>query len=132
MPPILSTSYCKFNGARSCTHAQKTIPMAPIHPFTKQMVPSLCPELLTQSLSKSFSPVPYKVLPSINNIFTRVLFFLCFFVSFLSHTFRGFAGACVNPRSIFPNSLFVHSLPCQIITLSFINALPLPIILISA
>ena len=46
-PPILNTSHCEFNGAHSCAHAQKTIPLAPIHPFTKQMVLSLCPELLT-------------------------------------------------------------------------------------
>ena len=47
MPPILSTSHCEFNGARSCAHARKTKPLAPIHPFTKQMVPLLCPESLT-------------------------------------------------------------------------------------
>ena len=39
-PSILSTSHCEFNGAHSCAHAQKTIPMAPIHSFTKQIVPS--------------------------------------------------------------------------------------------
>ena len=55
--PILSTSHCEVNSARSCTHARKTIYLAPIHPFTKQMVPSLCPESLTRSLSKLFSPV---------------------------------------------------------------------------
>ena len=42
-PPILSTSHCKFNGTRSCAHAQKTIPLAPIHPFTKRTVPLLYP-----------------------------------------------------------------------------------------
>ena len=42
-PPILSTSHCEFNGARWCAHARKTIPLAHIHPFTKKMVPSLCP-----------------------------------------------------------------------------------------
>ena len=41
----LSTSQCKLYGTRSCTHAQKTIPMAPIHSFTKQMVPSMYEEL---------------------------------------------------------------------------------------
>ena len=35
----------------------KTISLAPIHPFTKQMVPSLCPESLTRSLFRLFSPV---------------------------------------------------------------------------
>ena len=47
MPPILSTSHCEFNGARSCAHAQKTIPSVLIRPFTKQIVPSLYQELLT-------------------------------------------------------------------------------------
>ena len=37
-PPILSTSHCEFYGTHSCAHAQKTISLAPIHPFTKQIV----------------------------------------------------------------------------------------------
>ena len=32
---------------RSCAHARKTIPMAPIHPFTKQIVPSMYQESFT-------------------------------------------------------------------------------------
>ena len=36
-PPIPSTSHCEFNGIRLCTHARKTIPLAPIHPFTTQI-----------------------------------------------------------------------------------------------
>ena len=47
VPPILSTSHCEFNGTRSCTHAQKTIPLAPIHSFTKQIVPPMYEESLT-------------------------------------------------------------------------------------
>ena len=47
MQPILSTNYCKFNGARLCAHARKTIPLAPIHSFTKQIVPSMYQESLT-------------------------------------------------------------------------------------
>ena len=122
-PPILSISQCEFNSARSCAHARKTIPLTPIHLFTKQMVPSLCPELLTQSLLRSFSPVlcvhlTYIRLPSINNIFMHVSFILVSFI-FITHFFRGLAGACVNP-GIFLNSLFVHSLLCQI-THSFLS-----------
>ena len=41
---ILSTSHCEFNGARLCAHARKTIPLAPIHPFTKHIVSLLCKE----------------------------------------------------------------------------------------
>ena len=39
MPPILNISHNEFNGAHA--HAQKTIPLAPIHSFTIQKVPSL-------------------------------------------------------------------------------------------
>ena len=31
----------------ACAHARKTIPLVPIHPFTKQIVPLVCEELLT-------------------------------------------------------------------------------------
>ena len=31
---------------RSCAHARKTIPLAPIHSFTKQIVPSMYEESL--------------------------------------------------------------------------------------
>ena len=32
---------------RSCAHARKIIPLAPIHSFTKQIVPSMYEESLT-------------------------------------------------------------------------------------
>ena len=32
---------------RLCAHARKTIPLAPIHSFTKQIVPSMYEESLT-------------------------------------------------------------------------------------
>ena len=34
---------------RSCAHARKTIPLAPIHLFIKQIVPSMYEESLTSS-----------------------------------------------------------------------------------
>ena len=84
-PPILSTSHCEFNGARLCIHAQKTIPLAPIHSFTKQIFivstivyPNFMDIIFIDSLY-----VPYKRLPSINNIFTRVSSFLYFI--FIAH-----------------------------------------------
>ena len=52
-----------------------------------------------------------------NNIFTLV----SFFVLFSSHTFRGLAGACVNPGRF---SLLVHSLVCPI-THSFLDGFQL-------
>ena len=116
-PPILSTSHCEFNGARLCAHARKTIPLAPIHSFTKQMVPSLCPESLTRSLSRSFSPVLCVCLikgflPPKH--FYACVVFLCFFVSFSSHTFSWACGSLREPWKFFSNSLFVYSLLCQI------------------
>ena len=50
VPRILSTRYryCEFYGTRSCAHVQKTIPLAPIRLFTRQilLVPSLYQEYL--------------------------------------------------------------------------------------
>ena len=104
---IPALCHCKFNGAHSCAHARIIIPLAPIHPFTKQMVPSLCPESLTRSLFRSFSPVLYVCL--IKGFLSPKTFLRarCFFSLFVSlfhfhHTlFRGHAGACVNSESLF-------------------------------
>ena len=119
---ILSTSHCEFNGTRSCLHTRKSIPLAPFHPFTKQMVPSLCPESLTRGLSQSFSPVlrkhPIKCfLPSITFLRARHFFL---FLSFSSHTFLWACRSLREPWKYFSNFLFVHSLLCQI-THSFVN-----------
>ena len=121
MPPILSTSHCKFNRARSCTHAQKAIPLAPIHSFTEQMVPSLCPESLTRSLSKSFLSVfrrnPIKCfLPSIT-------FYACVVFSFVSFSLHTFSWACrslCEPWNFFVN----NSLISQWILAKLVSALP--------
>ena len=39
---LLQVLWCPF-----VHHARKTIPLAPIHPFTRQIVPLVCEELLT-------------------------------------------------------------------------------------
>ena len=115
---ILSTSQCELFGARLCAHTRKTIPLAPIYPFTKQMVPSLCPESLTPRSLRSFSPVLCMhlikgFLPSITDIFTRALFF-SFFLSFSSHTFSWACGSFHEPRKFFSFCAFTclsnHSL----------------------
>ena len=123
-------------GATNPAIARKTILLASFYPFTKQMVPSLCPESLTLSLSKSFSSVfrrrPIKCfLPSITFLHARH-FFLCF--HFHRTLFCGLAGACVNPGSIFSNSLFVYSLTHFLMDFSqtCVSTYALPIILISA
>ena len=90
-------------------HARKTIPLAPIHPFTKQMVPSLCPESSTQTLSQSFftrfRKRPIKCFLS-SITFTHTSFYSLF----LSFSLYTFSWVC---RRSFSNSLFVHSLLCQ-------------------
>ena len=80
----------------------KTIPLSPIHLFTKQMVPSF-------SCDFRMHPIKY-FLPST----TFASFFL---VSFSSHTFSWACGSFCEPRKF---SLFLHSLVCQI-THSFPN-----------
>ena len=119
MPPILSTNQCELNG-RSCAHARKTILLAPIHPFSKQMEPSLCPESLTQRSSRLFSTVLCVCLikgflPSVTFLRARRFFF--YFLSFSSHTFSWACGSLCEPQKFFS---FVHSLVCQI-THSFLN-----------
>ena len=104
MSPILSTSHCEFNGSQSCTHTQKIIP---IHLFTKQMVHTfivsrIVDSKLVQISFTCFLYAPYKVLPSINNIFTCTSFFLCFhFLSFSLHIFSWACGSLHEPWKFF-------------------------------
>ena len=78
---ILSTSHCKFYGAHMCSHAQKTISLAPIRLFTKQIVPFVVSRIVdlkfVEIIFTSFSYVPYKVLSSGSSIkaFLRKRFF---------------------------------------------------------
>ena len=104
---------------RPCT-PRKAIPMAPIHSFTKQIVPSMYQELLSWSrlisITRVFrnhlinSPLPSKIFLGTCRFFSSTFIFI-------AHFFGGLVGACVNPGSF---SLFVHSLVCQI-THSFLN-----------
>ena len=117
-PPILSTSHCEFNGIHLCTHARKTISLAPIHSFTRQIVPSLYQQSSTcflRSIILLFCRRPINsLLPSIT--FLRVhSFFFVYILYFHFHRthFCGLAGA---PKV----SLFVHSFVCAITHL-FLN-----------
>ena len=125
VPPILSTSHCEFNGTVRAPTLEKP---SPWHQFTRLLNKwylhciqnrwlEACPDRFPQfcaRLIKGF--LPPKTFLCVRR------FFLCFI--FIAH-FRGVAGACVNPRSIFSNSLFVHSLLCQI-THSFLNGQQFP------
>ena len=78
-------------------HTQKTIPLAPIHSFTKHIVPLLCQESLTRSSLRSFSPVLYMgltkcYLPS-KKFYVRIIFFFVSTYSFSSHTFLWASGS---------------------------------------
>ena len=80
---------------------EKTTPLASIHSFTKQIVPLLYHESLTQSFSKSFSFV-FHMHPIKHFLIT----FLCVYCFSWSHVyctlpFCWLAGACMNPRSFF-------------------------------
>ena len=83
MLPILSTSHCEFCGTRSCAHARKPSPcMAPIHLFTKQIVPSMYEDIGDLKSfdiwrhDTSFPHAPYKLLPSIKKYFRCLSFIL--------------------------------------------------------
>ena len=103
-PKYQPLAQCEFNGTRSCAQARKTIPIAPIHLFTRQIVYLHCinnhrPEVLCNQC---------KLPPSINNIFRcALLFFFVSFFHFHCTLFRGIAGASVTPE-VFKLS-FVHS-----------------------
>ena len=81
-------------------------PLAPIHPFTKQSVPSMHQELFTRSLLRSFSPVLCVCLikgflPSITFLCVCHFFLLCLFLSFSSHTFSWACGSLREPWKFF-------------------------------
>ena len=110
---ILSTSHCELDDVRLCAHAQKIIPLAPIHPFTIQKVPSLYSinnhhlEIDSwQSIKLLFNR------RSINDFFPSITFlhacrFLLFFLFLFHRTLlRGLVGACMNPGSF--SFLFVQ------------------------
>ena len=75
------------------------------------IVSRIVSQQLVQIVFAGFLFECYKGLPSMNNIFTCVFFYLFLCFIFITHFFRGLAGACVNPRNF---SLFVHSLVCPI------------------
>ena len=70
----------------------KNHPLAPIHLFTKQIVPTIINLKLVDIHGTSFPHMLYKLLPFIKNIFKPTSFFL---LSFLSHTFL---WACRSPE----------------------------------
>ena len=104
MPPILSTSHCEFNGARSCAHARK---------------PSLYHQS-TRLVNKYYLCCIYNRLLEARAdrfhrfftwVFMRASFFSYSFLSFSSHTFLWACGSLHEPRKF---SLFVHSLVCPL------------------
>ena len=91
-PLFLSTSHCKFNGAHSCAHVRKTIPIPLVLKFNTFIVPSINIEsispmmkrcrlsLFSSYLSRSHLPGPFVWSAR------RFFIFLSFF-RFSSHTF---------------------------------------------
>ena len=118
-----------------CPHSKNHL-LVPIHLFTRQIVATFialrivdnqesslnCHKLFIEMIVfTGFSYTPYKVLPSIKNIFTRASFFFVLSFIFIAHFFRGVVGACVNPGKFFSNSLFVHSIIICQMSHSFLN-----------
>ena len=87
MEPILSTSHSICNGARSCAHALKTIPLAPIHLLIKQIIPSLYQQSSTWDSLQSIILIYHKC-PTYKRV--PFFFFVCFI--FIVH----FLWACEN------------------------------------
>ena len=104
-----------------CDYARRTILSCPIHPFTRQLVPSLFEESISQSSWKSIQPF-FRY--SLINAFLSPQKILCgsrFFLSFFHRTlFSGVCGSFREPRKFSSNSLFIHSLVC-LITHSFLH-----------
>ena len=101
-PLILSTNHCEFYGACLCIHARKTIPLALIHPFTKQLISSLYQESLTSILKRFVSPVP--LLRLINHFLPLKTFLRmrCFFLFLFHRTpFLWACGSLREPRKYF-------------------------------
>ena len=106
----LQVLWCLFMHPNS-----KIILLAPIHSFTRQIVPTLYQQLSTWGSLQSII-----LLFHINSLFPSITFLRVCHFFFVSNTFFHFHRTLfVNPGS-FSNSLFVHSLVCQI-TQSFLN-----------
>ena len=113
-------------------------PFHPIHPFTRQLVPSLFEESISRRFVEIYLAIlliqPYKCLPVTTKIFTWQSFF---FLSFITHFFRGLAGAFVNPRSFFKLPFYTftclsnNSLISLWISAKFVSALLLCMLYLS-
>ena len=79
-------------------HASILKKPSPSHPFTNSalIMSRIVDPKFVEIVFTSFSYAPYIVLPSINNIFTCMTFFLDSLLNF----HYGLAGAYVNPRRI--------------------------------
>ena len=105
-PLFLSTSHCEFNGAPSCAHVRKTIPIPLVPKFHTFIVPSITKESLSPTvkryrLSSFSSSLSRSHLPGPHVWSARRYFYLSFFVSFFrfsSHTFFTSTKVCVSPR----------------------------------
>ena len=109
----------RFYAACSCIHAWKTIFMAPIHLFTRQIVHSLYEESLTwSSLKLIWQLLIFRMcliksfLPSKHYFYVCVMIILCYSLSFSSHTFSWTCRSLHEPKSFsskgFQPNLYQH------------------------
>ena len=131
MPPFLSTSHCEFNGARSCAHVRKTIPIPLVLKFNTFIVPSINIESISPTMKRcrlslfssylSCSHLPGHLVWS-----ARRFFYLSFFLLiFIAHFFHEHKSLREPPGYKFYvrftwnlNTLFKHTFVC-LITHSF-------------
>ena len=52
LPPFLSTGHCEFNGAHSCAHVRKTVPIPLILKFSTFIVPSINIESISPMMKR--------------------------------------------------------------------------------
>ena len=89
VPPFLSMGHCKFNGATSCAHVRKTIPIPIALNFNTLILPSISVETISPTMKRcrlssfsnslSCSHLPGHLVRSARRIFIFLSFFVSFF-----------------------------------------------------
>ena len=97
--PTMEEISFMHHGTCSCTHIRKTIPLVPIHLFTRQIIPSLYQQSLNEVLCNHA--------------------IILLFIHFHRTVFCGVVELA-QTLEVFSNSIFVHSLVYPI-TRSFLN-----------
>ena len=99
VPPFLSTGHCESNGARSCTHVRKTIPIPLVPKFNTFIVPSINIESISPTMKRCRLSSFLIVLSSPwSPCMKRLSFFHLSFFQFSLHTFFASTKVCMSPQ----------------------------------